>query len=202
MMVVVIINYLELLIIQNFNLSRIPHSSVNLNTLPSAQCSFTLAYNTFWLGQLWPFCPKLCVCMSACLRVCVSACLASVPSCQVLEINCALLSLVRPAKRGTCALQKSIERRSSLQIWFTVFSPLCMLWTTSCSSPHIFNNNFFFPVHSLALWCWVVRNPMFVHRNCNFAVFLLRVGKQYLWNTSFYYFRTLVKPPEEVVCCP
>ena len=45
------------------------------------------------LGQLWPFCP-----------VCVSMFLASVPACHVLEIKYAVLSLVRPAKKGACVL--------------------------------------------------------------------------------------------------
>ena len=57
-------------------------------------------------------------------------------------------------------------------------------------------------VHSLALSCWVVRNPVFVHCSCNFSVFHLRGGKWYLWNTSFYYSRMLVRLPKEVVYCP
>lgn len=87
MMVVVIIDYLALLTIQDFNLPLLRKPEYD------AQCSSMLARSPLWLDPFWPLCPA-----------CVSVCLAFVPACQVLEIKGTLLSLVRPAKKEACVL--------------------------------------------------------------------------------------------------
>lgn len=87
-MVGMIIAYLELLIIQNFNFSKSP---LDLNMLASAQYSSALACSSFCLGKLWPLCRPVCHC-------------ASLPSPRATVHF--TVSLVRPAKKGLRATEQ------------------------------------------------------------------------------------------------
>lgn len=84
MMVVIVIDYLELLIIQNFNLSETPHSMVSLSDLPHGPAA------------------PLALCPA-----CVSACPASVPAAKPLRYG--TLTISREALRGVCVLQNKYK---------------------------------------------------------------------------------------------